>query len=158
LRDTPKPPAETSLCTLLWHSRGGGNPCRFSEGHAPSWPGAPGFHNRVVNPQAPHSWGRRKESGDIPDPGSILLHHHGVGRLQPPWSPILGGRGKKAGDTPDPGREELHPLRVSDLGFGDSPSVALSSGTGWPRPGKRPRSRRAPRCLPRCHRCPTPAA
>ena len=37
-------------------------------------------------------------------------------------------------------------------------NAGLSSGTVWPCPGKRPRIRTVPRCLPRCHRSPSPLA
>jgi len=33
----------------------------------------------LLQPPGPHSWGEKREPGDTPDPGSILLHRDGVG-------------------------------------------------------------------------------
>jgi hypothetical protein len=63
-------------------------------------------------PLVPHSWGKNEESGDTPDPGSILLHRHvSLGQL-------LGEEWEIGGHPQTRGRDEsLHSLQISDLGF-----------------------------------------
>ena len=43
-------------------------------------------------PFVPQSWGKNKHEieGHPQTPGSILLHHHGVGERQPSGPPIMG--------------------------------------------------------------------
>ena len=147
-----------------------------------------GHRDRVTvlfQPPGPHSWGDVRELGGTPKPSAascctssvipaeLVLVKTGSGN---PGVDV--GRAKRSETRRHclpsnlPGPNPLSPPFGKGVSRGNSErdtlglpagsvpasNAGLSSGTGWPCPGKRPRIRTVPRCLPRCHRSPSPLA
>jgi hypothetical protein len=135
------------------------------------------------NPRAPtppeadlRSWGDIRELGDTPKPSAASCCTSSV--IPAKLVLVKTGSGNPGVDVGRAKRSETrrHSLPFNlPLGEGVSRGIlrdtlglpagsvpasnaGLSSATGWPCPGKRPRIRTVPRCLPRCHRSPSPSA
>ena len=146
-----------------------------------------GHRDRVAvlfQPPGPHSWGGIRELGDTPRPSAASCCTSSV--IPAKLVLVKTGSGNPGVDVGRAKRSETrrHSLPFNLPGpnprsppFGEGVSrgilrdalglpagsvpasnAGLSSATGWPCPGKRPRIRTVPRCLPRCHRSPSPSA